>query len=77
MQLSTPPNLLGSQPPQPAAPSASVVAPPTGPAPTQPTLPRPELAQTNPAFKKATDLKYEDANFLPVGYPSSLLKYLH
>jgi hypothetical protein len=41
-------------------------AAPVSPAPTQPPMPRPELAQHNPPFKKMTDLKYEDANFHPV-----------
>ncbi|KAJ8072731.1 hypothetical protein AAF712_008244 [Marasmius tenuissimus] len=31
----------------------------------QPTLPKPELKQTNPPFKKPTELKYQDANFSP------------
>ncbi|KAK1224065.1 hypothetical protein PQX77_008395 [Marasmius sp. AFHP31] len=31
----------------------------------QPTLPKPELKQTNPPFKKPTELKYQDPNFSP------------
>jgi len=30
------------------------------------TLPNPSLAQTNPEFKKPTELKVKDANFSPV-----------
>ena len=30
------------------------------------TLPDPNRSQTNPEFKKATDLKFKDANFSPV-----------
>ena len=29
-------------------------------------LPNPTLAQTNPPFKKATEMKWGDANFSPV-----------
>lgn len=38
------------------------------------TLPNPSLSQTNPEFRKQTDLKFKDANFSPVRiYPLSLL----
>jgi hypothetical protein len=40
------------------------------------TLPDPSRAQTNPDFKKPTDLKFKDANFSPVS-PSSSLFTIH
>jgi hypothetical protein len=39
------------------------------------TLPNPSLAQTNAEFKKATDLKFKDANFSPVRL--FLVSYIH
>ncbi|ESK89021.1 zinc finger protein 207 [Moniliophthora roreri MCA 2997] len=54
----------------PTPPSASLsvtpaAATPSGQGSSQPTLPKPELKQTNPPFKKPTELKYQDANFSP------------
>ncbi|EEB98826.1 hypothetical protein MPER_01602 [Moniliophthora perniciosa FA553] len=54
----------------PTPPSASLSATPaaatSGQGSSQPTLPKPELKQTNPPFKKPTELKYQDANFAPL-----------
>ncbi|KAG7089766.1 hypothetical protein E1B28_011420 [Marasmius oreades] len=41
----------------------------------QPTLPKPELKQTNPPFKKPTELKYQDANFSPEEFRAHHPKY--
>lgn len=54
-----------------AVPSAITTNPqpsslaPSGQHPRQPTLPDPKFEQTNPPFKKPTELKYDDANFSP------------
>ncbi|PFH46448.1 hypothetical protein AMATHDRAFT_154940 [Amanita thiersii Skay4041] len=45
--------------------------------PTQPTLPNPALAQKNPEFKKATELKYQDANFAPEEHRALYFKYYY
>lgn len=39
------------------------------------TLPNPSLAQTNPEFKKTTDLKVNDPNFSPVHFRSLCLLF--
>ncbi|KIK63152.1 hypothetical protein GYMLUDRAFT_41472 [Collybiopsis luxurians FD-317 M1] len=51
----------------PPPPSSSAAPTPVTAAETslRPTLPDPSLQQTNPAFKKPTELKYQDANFSP------------
>ncbi|KAJ7578505.1 hypothetical protein C8J56DRAFT_797331 [Mycena floridula] len=68
---SAPPPLApqpSAEPPKPAEPKAR---------PTQPTLPNPALKQTNPDFKKPTELKYADANFQPDEYRAYHEKYLY
>ncbi|KAF8634535.1 hypothetical protein AX15_000834 [Amanita polypyramis BW_CC] len=47
------------------------------PRPNQPTLSNPALAQTNPEFKKPTDLKYKDANFCPEEHRALHPKYYY
>lgn len=54
-----------SQGAQPAAVTSVSPAPPLA-------LPNPSLAQTNPSFKKATELKWANANFSPVSLKSSV-----
>lgn len=55
-----PPSNFATPPPMTATPTPPVPTPTA-----QPTLPKPELKQTNPPFKKPTELKYQDANFSP------------
>ncbi|KAJ3830229.1 hypothetical protein F5878DRAFT_175422 [Lentinula raphanica] len=71
---SPPPPVVTSPPPPtngtfatPPPPSSSVtpIPPPAAKQPSIPTLPNPSLKQTNPPFKKPTELKYQDANFSP------------
>ncbi|KAF8638141.1 hypothetical protein AX17_002414 [Amanita inopinata Kibby_2008] len=45
--------------------------------PTQPTLPNPALVQHNPEFKKPTDLKYKDPNFVPEEHRALHVKYYY
>ncbi|KAK2459442.1 hypothetical protein APHAL10511_008553 [Amanita phalloides] len=68
--FSPPPNVpLGAAPPPQFVPAQQPIQNQSDSSipfrPTQPTLPDPALAQTNPEFKKPTDLKYKDANFAP------------
>lgn len=58
----------GPPPPGNFPPPTMAAAPQAVQAPrkTAPTLPDPSRKQTNPPFKKETDLKYSDANFSPV-----------
>ena len=66
--------------PPPSFVPASTNAPPaSAPAPApELRLPNPTLAQTNPPFKKATEMKWGDANFSPVRtfFPTSTEKPL-
>ncbi|KAG6829081.1 hypothetical protein H0H92_005792 [Tricholoma furcatifolium] len=69
-----------SGPPSTAAPvsttpSASVEAPTTQGPPAQLTLPPGVTPYTNPGFKKATELKYSDANFCPEEHRAIHPKY--
>ncbi|PPR01752.1 hypothetical protein CVT24_001815 [Panaeolus cyanescens] len=71
----------GPTPPVGSGPSPTTAAPPVQPKVTtqvrQPvlTLPNPSLAQTNPEFKKPTDLKVKDANFSPDEHRAIHAKY--
>ncbi|KAK7686697.1 hypothetical protein QCA50_010297 [Cerrena zonata] len=56
-----PPTSLPSSQPPPGF--ASGVSPHAAPTPVELKMPNPALAQTNPPFKKATDLKWSDPNF--------------
>ncbi|KAF9069219.1 hypothetical protein BDP27DRAFT_1222886 [Rhodocollybia butyracea] len=74
------PNGLATSPPP---PSMSVTPTPTHastleqsqPQPSEPTLPNNAPKQTNPPFKKPTELKYQDANFSPAKVRAFCSKY--
>ncbi|KIY72396.1 hypothetical protein CYLTODRAFT_388773 [Cylindrobasidium torrendii FP15055 ss-10] len=58
-----------------AVPTPSPSVPPVAQVQRQPTLPNPSLAQTLPAFKKETDLKWKDPNFSPEEHRALHPKY--
>ncbi|KAJ4476215.1 hypothetical protein J3R30DRAFT_3405241 [Lentinula aciculospora] len=69
-----PPSANGFLPtPPPPSTSVTPVPPPSAEQSSHPTLPNVSLKQTNPSFKKPTELKYPDANFSPASilYPSN------
>ncbi|GBE90211.1 hypothetical protein SCP_1900600 [Sparassis crispa] len=59
----------------PAVATPAAVPQPVSTTPPPLTLPHPSLAQTNPPFKKATVLKWSDANFAPEEKRASERKY--
>ncbi|KAJ4495043.1 hypothetical protein C8J55DRAFT_498231 [Lentinula edodes] len=63
--LATPPTNGSFATPPPPSSSATPIPPPIAEQSSHPTLPNPSLKQTNPSFKKPTELKYQDANFSP------------
>ncbi|OBZ69287.1 hypothetical protein A0H81_10885, partial [Grifola frondosa] len=72
----SPPSAPPSAPTFVPASTVSAPAPPAQPAEIPPlSLPNPSLAQTNPPFKKATDLKWSDPNFSVDEKRSRLPKY--
>ncbi|KAJ3801793.1 hypothetical protein GGU11DRAFT_813826 [Lentinula aff. detonsa] len=60
-----PPTNGSFAPHPPPSTSVTPILPPAAEQPSQHTLPNPSLKQTNPPFKKPTELKYQDANFCP------------
>ncbi|KAJ3983965.1 hypothetical protein F5890DRAFT_110114 [Lentinula detonsa] len=58
-----PPTNGSFAPHPPPSTSVTPIPPPAAEQPSQHTLPNPSLKQTNPPFKKPTELKYQDANF--------------
>ncbi|KAK7044257.1 hypothetical protein VNI00_007979 [Paramarasmius palmivorus] len=68
---------FATPPPPPASSSATPVVPtpPSGQGSSQLILPKPELKQTNPPFKKPTELKYQDPNFSPEEHRAHHPKY--
>ncbi|KAF9266620.1 hypothetical protein L218DRAFT_857841 [Marasmius fiardii PR-910] len=71
-----PPNNL-STPPSSTTPSTPTSLATGQVSSSQPPLPKPELKQTNPPFKKPTELKYQDANFSPEELRALHLNYRH
>ncbi|KIL66960.1 hypothetical protein M378DRAFT_9664 [Amanita muscaria Koide BX008] len=75
-----PPQFIPASQQQPSAPPHSAQSQLDGNAssrPTQLTLPNPALSQTNPEFKKPTDLKYKDPNFAPEEHRGIHPKYYY